>query len=37
MVRGGISYPLLGNALVPPNSTMVVIGRDVMMYLAEGD
>lgn len=37
MVRGGISYPLLGNAQVPPNSTMVVIGRDVMMYLVEGD
>jgi hypothetical protein len=37
MVRGGISYPIIGNTQVPPNSTMVAIGKDVMMYLVEGD
>jgi hypothetical protein len=37
ILRGGISYPILGFAQVPPNSTMVAIGRDVVMYLVEGD
>jgi hypothetical protein len=37
MVRGGISYPILGTCQIPPNSTMVAIAKDVMMYLVEGD
>jgi hypothetical protein len=35
MVRGGISYPIIGNTQIPPYSTIVPISK--LMYLVEGD
>ena len=36
--RTGVgSYYQLGNALIPAQSTMVVVGRDTPIYLLEGD
>jgi hypothetical protein len=35
MVRGGISYPIIGNTQIPPYSTIVPISK--VMYLVEGD
>ena len=37
LYRGGIAYPLSGNTQVPPNSTLVVSGKDMQFYLVEGD
>ena len=35
--RSSTSFYELGNVAVPAQSTMVVIGRDTLLYLIEGD
>lgn len=35
--RSNTSYLIIGNVLVPANSTMVVSGKDTSFYLEEGD
>ncbi len=35
--RSSTSYLIVGNILVPANSTMVVSGKDTAFYLEEGD
>ena len=37
LYRGGIAYPISGNTQIPPNSTLVVSGKDMQFYLVEGD
>jgi hypothetical protein len=36
LYRGGVGYPM-ANTQVPPNSTLVVSGKDMMFYMVEGD
>ena len=35
--RSNTSYLIVGNVLIPANSTMVVSGKDTAFYLEEGD
>ena len=37
LYRGSIAYPISGNTQIPPNSTLVVSGKDMQFYLVEGD
>ena len=36
LYRGGVGYPM-ANTIVPPYSTLVVVGKDMMFYMVEGD
>jgi large exoprotein involved in heme utilization and adhesion len=35
--RAGTNYYLAGGIVVPPTSTLVLIGKDVAFYMEEGD
>lgn len=37
LFRGGVEYKVASTISIPPDATLVVISKDVMLYLEEGD
>lgn len=37
MSRGNVSYYLVGKGSVPGNSSLIVLGKDTVLYMIEGD